>query len=238
MVDIQGEYSCVEVELKPGKKVLNRLKQMGIDWEGLGKPKIVYLRLKVFDAEERYRIYDGDLKLLESANFLNTRMIRKVRPTVTENLSRDDKIEAGLAAEDYIKLPSHSVVRAQWPEEKRYSVYVHKLNNDVWKNIRFQRQNDFITPGKDAFYVGQTALDVEERFYVHTDPDHPNHQHCSAIMEKYSKFPNDFMRSLSTQEFDKASGIRCNGLSTFEALRNEELMAAYIRSIGLGAYSK
>lgn len=221
-------FACIEVELKATKKVLKILNNIGIDWLAIGKPKIVYTSKKIYTRDEIEFIYSGNWELIKMSPF-DQKHIEKLRPSATQLLTGEDKIEVGLMMEEYIRKPLSKVVRAQVEGLRNYSVYVFRLKD---KACKYNKLIDANQPTKgrvnEAFYVGQTVISIQERFAIHTNKEHPNHAKGSSVMKKFA-FSNHFEECNFTTAFELTSPIKVSGLTYYESLYNERAMALFIR---------
>ena len=222
-------FGCIEVQLKPTRKVIAFLKRFGYDWVELGKPKIVYMSKKVYSKEELERIFinnEHDLIKIQPFNF---KQIKKLRPAITELLLGDDRIDVGLSMEEYISRSSTKTLRPQKISPKNYSVYVFELNNLALDNKTIRGGNEPIEGRfQKAYYVGQTSLSIEARFDVHTNPENPKHSKGSWVMKKFAA-SKEFNKCNVAEELTKKSNIKTNDLTYFESLDNERRLAYFIR---------
>jgi hypothetical protein len=221
-------FSCIEVELKPYKKVLSILSRYGHDWAAEGKPKIIYTSNKIYTAEETSAIFKGEWSLIKLGPF-EPKHIKKIRPSITETLSGEDRIQLGLALEAYINKPTSKVIRAQKEVKKNYSVYVFRLKPEACESKLLLKHNPPKNRKSEAYYVGQTSLSIAERFDVHTNPNNPSHRKGSPVMRKFA-MSSQFEDCDCTAFFAQLSGIETNDLSHYESLAHEKAMMLFIRN--------
>lgn len=220
-------YGCIEVELKPGKKVVEYVAKLGYDYNKLGKPKIIYTSNKVYTLAEIEEIFAGNWALIQIGKF-DQKQIKKLRRHLTDSIFGEDKIEVGLLLEEYLSKPFKKVIRAQNPPKNKYSVYVFRLSDKACESNKLLKLNPPENRINKAFYVGQTSLSIEERFHVHTDTKHEKHAKGSVIMKQFA-FSKKFNECNATDEFVRLSNIKVQNLSYYESLKNERDMAAFIR---------
>ncbi len=220
-------FGCIEVELKPCKKVVEYIAKLGYDYNKLGKPKIVYTSYKVYSISEIEEIFAGNWTLIKIGKF-NQKQIKKLRRHLTDSIFGEDKIEVGLLLEEYLNKSFKKVIRAQNPIKHKYSVYVFRLSEKACEANKLVKLNPTENRIKKAFYIGQTSLSIEERFQVHTDTKHENHAKGSVIMKQFA-VSKKFNDCNVTDEIAELSGIRVQNLSYYESLKNERDMASFIR---------
>jgi hypothetical protein len=71
-------FGCIEVELKPVKKVVEYIAKLGYDYVKLGKPKIVYTSNKVYTLDEIEEIFAGNWALIQIGKF-DQKQIKKLK---------------------------------------------------------------------------------------------------------------------------------------------------------------
>jgi hypothetical protein len=221
-------FACIEVELKPSKRVLKRLEILGRDWKGEGKPKIIYTSNKVYTSEEVKIIFEGDWSIIKLGPF-ELRDIKQLRPSITESLCGNDNITVGLKLEAYIRSDIKKVIRAQQETKRNFSVYVFQLQQKACESQVLLKNNQPKNRKKQAFYVGQTSLNIAERFDVHINPNNPSHRKGSSIMRKFA-LSDQFDECNQTFLFEILSGIKTTELTYYESLANEQKMTLYIRN--------
>lgn len=221
-------FSCIEVELKPFKKVIAYAERYGRDWKAEGKPKIIYTSNKIYTNEEIEAIFNGDWSLIKLGPF-ETKHIRKIRPAITETLAGTDRIAVGLALEAYLRKPSKKVIRAQRVGKKDYSVYVFRLKPEACESPLLLKHQSSKGRKKEAYYVGQTSSPIAERFEQHTNPSNSKYKLGSIVMKKFA-FSKEFHVCDCTEQFQKAGIVTMEGLSLFESLAAERELGLYIRN--------
>lgn len=99
------------------------------------------------------------------------------------------------------------------------NLYVIRLDDAVLQERKFKERNPDYRPGKPCVYVGQTALDPDERFQRHKE----GHK-ASRIAKKYGKY-------LMRKRYE-----HLNPVPAAEAEDQEEALAAALQRKGYGVW--
>ena len=99
------------------------------------------------------------------------------------------------------------------------NLYVIRLDDAVLRKRKFRERNPGYQPGKPCVYVGQTALDPDDRFQ-----QHKNGYKASRIAKKYGKY-------LMRKRYK-----RLNPVPAAEAEDREKDLAASLQRKGYGVW--
>ena len=103
-----------------------------------------------------------------------------------------------------------------------YYVYVVELDEAVWQDKRFQRENPQRSPSKPCVYVGQTAKVPEARLAEHL---------------RGGKKSNRYVRRFGRGFVTEFTG-RVRGATRAEAECSERWTAQRLRKMGYGVWSR
>lgn len=128
--------------------------------------------------------------------------------------------------------------RIHGDDKENCAVYAFKLNPEVWQNKKFIQAQEH-TFNAQAFYVGQTALDIRKRFEQHVSD---NSKTSSMWGKRY--FDQTISEGISPLilalmgAYKKQTGIdlRLRMLQS-ESIYHEYKFTQFLRSEGYGAYS-
>lgn len=99
------------------------------------------------------------------------------------------------------------------------NLYVIRLDDAVLQKRKFRERNPGYQPGKPCVYVGQTALNPDDRFQQHKDG-----YKASPIAKKYGKY-------LMRKRYE-----RLNPVPAAEAEDREEALASALQRKGYGVW--
>jgi hypothetical protein len=159
----------------------------------------------------------------------------------------ENKVDAYKAAYEKLgsmRIDKRKVRMYRDSDTKKYNVYCIRLTSNVWQDEKkFRKNNEHIDAMNfkihafvDAYYVGQTAQEIIERYKQHISLD-PKESNSTNWGKKYflKEFDEAFDHKL-IQDFEKETGKSTADLPYGMSIIIEHELTDWIRKKGMGAY--
>ena len=228
-------YGALCFNMKITGKRKERLLSLGFSSEELEDKRLIKFS-KVFKPAKRKELLGlGKLELFSEVKGVSTKVSKGLRKTMSEDLESDNYIEANLLRESLILKYSNLDAKVITLDkiQAKHRVYAFYMNKSVLSKKKFQEANPNYKKGKPCVYVGMTGKSIEERYDEHTNPENENFNKGSKWMKNHAV--HGFVEALAIDLLSHPD-ISRETLTFGEALQNEKLYAAWLKSQGYGVW--